>query len=191
MKIKPLEQWIGGDEAISYIAIRADEGNRKGYVSTKENIKPAFPFVEDGITHQDVLQILEDAGIGLPDYYEWRTRSGCYFCFYQRKAEWVKLADRHPDLFERAVQIEKKVLSDAGMNGNKSYDEFAMEGRTYTWSQGETLEELIARRDEIMAQHEEALERARKRQRNLPLVDALAEALDEEDDSSPCTMCAL
>lgn len=191
MKIKPLEQWVGEDEAISYIAIRADEGNRKGYVSTKENIKPAFPFIEDGITHQDVMEILEDAGIGLPDYYEWRTRSGCYFCFYQRKAEWVKLADRHPDLFERAVQIEKKVLADAGVDGSKSYDEFAMEGRTYTWSQGETLEELIARRDEIMAQHEEALERARRKGRNLPLVEALSDALDEEDDSAPCTMCGL
>jgi 3'-phosphoadenosine 5'-phosphosulfate sulfotransferase (PAPS reductase)/FAD synthetase len=190
MKIKPLEQWVGDDEAVSYIAIRADEGNRKGYVSTKENIKPAFPFVEDGITHQDVMQILEDAGIGLPDYYEWRTRSGCYFCFYQRKAEWVKLADRHPDLFERAVQIEKKVLADAGVQGDKSYADFAMEGRQYTWSQGETLEELIVRRNEIMVQHEEALERARQNQKNLPLVDALSQALDEEDDSRPCTMCA-
>jgi 3'-phosphoadenosine 5'-phosphosulfate sulfotransferase (PAPS reductase)/FAD synthetase len=190
MKIKPLEQWVGDDAAVSYIAIRADEGKRKGYVSTKENIKPVFPFVEDGITHQDVMQILEDAGIGLPDYYEWRTRSGCYFCFYQRKAEWVKLADRHPDLFERAVQIEKKVLTDAGVQGDKSYDDFAMDGRQYTWSQGETLEQLIARRDEIMAQHEEALERARRNRKNLPLVDALSQALDEEDDSSPCTMCA-
>lgn len=191
MKIKPLEQWVGDDHAVSYVAIRADEGNRKGYISTKENIQPTFPFVEDGITHQDVMQILEDAGLGLPDYYEWRTRSGCYFCFYQRKAEWVKLADRHPELFERAKQIEKKVLADAGVEGDKSYDDFAMQGRQYTWSQGETLEELIARRDEIISRHEEALERARKSQKNLPLVDALSQALDEDDDTPPCTMCAL
>jgi 3'-phosphoadenosine 5'-phosphosulfate sulfotransferase (PAPS reductase)/FAD synthetase len=191
MKIKPLEQWVGEDTAISYIAIRADEQNRKGYISTKENIQPAFPFVEDGITHQDVLQLLDDVGIGLPDYYEWRTRSGCYFCFYQRKAEWVKLADRHPELFQRAVQIEKKMLADAGVDGDKSYRDFAMEGRAYTWSQGETLEELLARRDEIMAHHEEALERARQSDRNLPLVDALSQALSEADDSTPCTMCAL
>ena len=31
LKIKPLEEWIGEDEAVSYVAIRADESNRKGY----------------------------------------------------------------------------------------------------------------------------------------------------------------
>ena len=63
-------------------------------------------------------RILADAGIGLPAYYEWRTRSGCYFCFYQRKAEWIGLAERHPDLFERAVAIERKTLRDAGIDGD-------------------------------------------------------------------------
>ena len=98
------------DEAVSYVAIRADESGRKGYVSTKPNIHAVFPFVEDGIDHDGVMRILEEAGIGLPSYYEWRTRSGCYFCFYQRKAEWVGLAERHPDLFERAIAIENKVM---------------------------------------------------------------------------------
>ena len=72
---------------------------------------------------------------GLPAYYEWRTRSGCYFCFFQRKHEWVGLADRHPDLFERAVAYEDKV----------SYEATAMQGRKYTWSQDESLTDLLAR----------------------------------------------
>jgi len=97
MKIRPIEEWVGEQEVISYVAIRADEANRKGYVSTKPNITTLFPFIEDGIDHDGVMRILEDAGIGLPAYYEWRTRSGCYFCFYQRKAEWIGLADRHPE----------------------------------------------------------------------------------------------
>ena len=73
MKIKPIEEWIGDEPAISYVAIRADEANRKGYISTKSNIETRFPFVEDGINHDDVLRILSDAGIGLPAYYEWRS----------------------------------------------------------------------------------------------------------------------
>ena len=101
MKIKPIEAWVGDAPAISYVAIRADESNRKGYISTKPNIRTRFPFIEDGIDRDGVTRILEDAGIGLPNYYEWRTRSGCYFCFYQRKAEWIGLAERHPELFER------------------------------------------------------------------------------------------
>lgn len=191
MKIKPIEEWIGNDPAVSYVAIRADESNRKGYVSTKPNIKTRFPFMEDGVDHDGVMRILEDAGIGLPSYYEWRTRSGCYFCFYQRKAEWVGLSDRHPDLFERAVAIEQKVLIDAGVNGDANFKDQAMRGRPYTWSGGETLLQLISRRDEIEERHQAAMARANKTRTNVPLIEALAEALDEENDTLPCTVCAL
>ena len=191
MKIKPLEAWLGDEPAISYVAIRADESNRKGYVSTKPNIQTRFPFVEDDIDHDGVMNILEEAGIGLPSYYEWRTRSGCYFCFYQRKAEWVGLADRHPELFERAVAIESKVLTGVGDDGDASYEDHGMQERAYTWSGGESLTELIARRDEIMERHEKAMERERKNRKNIPLVEVLAGALNQEDDEEGCAVCDL
>lgn len=191
MKIKPLEEWIGDDPTISYVAIRADEQNRKGYVSTKPNISAVFPFIEDGVDHDGVMRILDEAGIGLPDYYSWRTRSGCYFCFYQRKAEWIGLAERHPELFDRAVAIESKVLKDAGAGGDASYEDLAMQGRAYTWSQGETLVELRGRRDEVLAKHEAALARARNNRRNVPLIEVLADALDEDDSTQACVVCAL
>jgi hypothetical protein len=191
IKIKPIEEWIGDDQAITYVAIRADESNRKGYISTKPNIRARFPFVEDGINHDDVLKILDDAGIGLPEYYEWRTRSGCYFCFYQRKAEWIGLADRHPDLFERAVAIEQKVLRDAGVDGDADFSDKAMRGRQYTWSGGETLVQLRARRNEILTRHQEAMTRAAKARTSLPLIEVLSEALDEDDATEACMVCAL
>ena len=191
MKIKPIEDWIGDAPALSYVGIRADERNRKGYISTKQNIETRFPFIEDEVDRAGVLRILEDAGIGLPEYYEWRTRSGCYFCFYQRKAEWIGLADRHPELFDRAVAIEQKVLLQAGAEGEADFSDRAMRGRQYTWSGGETLVQLRSRREEILARHEAAVSRAATRQVNLPLIEALADALDEDDDAAPCTVCAL
>ncbi|MEV4436790.1 phosphoadenosine phosphosulfate reductase family protein [Streptomyces sp. NPDC049585] len=181
LKIKPLEEWVGDDEVISYVAIRADE-NRLGYVSTKPNITAVFPFREDGIDRAGVDRILDEAGIGLPDYYQWRTRSGCYFCFFQRKHEWVGLKDRHPELFEKAIAYEEKV----------NYQRTAMQERQYTWSQGESLHELIERRDEIEAKHQAALERAAKRVKpNRPLLEVLSDALDEDDDSAACAVCHL
>jgi hypothetical protein len=191
MKIKPLEAWLGDSPAISYVGIRADESNRKGYISTKPSIKTSFPFVEDGIDHAGVLKILDEAGVGLPSYYEWRTRSGCYFCFYQRKAEWVGLADRHPDLFERAVAIEKKVLIGTGAGQDANYEDNAMQGRAYTWTSGESLTELLERRDEILARHEQAMERESKKRHNRPLIEVFAEALDSDDDSDACAVCSI
>ena len=191
MKIKPIEAWIGDEPAISYVAIRADEANRKGYISTKPNIESRFPFVEDGVDHDGVMRILDDAGIGLPDYYEWRTRSGCYFCFYQRKAEWVGLAERHPELYERAIAIEQKVLLDAGVDGDADFSERAMSGRQYTWSGGETLVQLRSRRQEIRDKHEAAMDRIHQVRTAVPVLEALADALDSDDDTSPCAVCAV
>ena len=180
LKIKPLEDWIGGEqETYSYVAIRADE-HRDGYISHRPNIHPVYPFKEDGIDKEGVMGILEDAGIGLPAYYEWRTRSGCYFCFFQRKAEWVGLADRHPDLFAKAVAYEDKV----------NYEVQAMQGRQYTWTSNETLRELVGRREEILAKHQEAMTKISKRRRNLPLIEVLGEALDNDDDTMPCQTCS-
>lgn len=181
LKIKPLEEWVGDDKVISYVAIRADE-NRLGYVSTKPNITAVFPFREDGIDREGVSRILDEAGTGLPAYYEWRTRSGCYFCFFQRKHEWVGLKDRHPELFEKAVAYEEKVR----------HQDTAMQGRDYTWSQGESLHQLIERREDIQAKHEANLARAAKRVKpNRPLLEVLSDALDADDDEAGCSVCHL
>lgn len=139
LKIKPFEDWIGADETYSYIGIRADE-DRDGYVSTKPNIHAVFPFKEDGLIKEDVLRILDESGVGLPEYYDWRSRSGCYFCFFQRKIEWLGLKENHPDLFELAKAYEKTDGFEAG----------------YTWSQDESLAHLerLDRADEIRRRHE-------------------------------------
>ena len=36
-----------------------------------------------------------------------RSRSGCFFCFFQQKIEWVWLLEQHPDLYEKAIEYEK------------------------------------------------------------------------------------
>jgi len=174
LKIEPLEAWIGGDEAISYVGIRADE-NRAGYISTQPNIRAVYPFKEEGLVKADIFRLLEQSGIGIPDYYKWRSRSGCFFCFFQRKYEWVKLHDEHPHLFWEAVR----------------YEEEHRDGRTFTWSHGESLREILARRDEIIEAHEKAQLRELAKQPNRPLAQVLAAALDEEDDELGCLMCHL
>ncbi|MEB3884304.1 phosphoadenosine phosphosulfate reductase family protein [Lyngbya sp. CCY1209] len=175
MKIKPLEEFIGDDETISYIGIRADE-NRNGYISTKPNIRPVYPFKERGLVKSDIMGLLEESGIGLPDYYRWRSRSGCFFCFFQRKYEWVKLAEEHPDLFAQAVE----------------YEQNHRDGRNYTWTDGETLLELLERKEEIIENHQKSMEKeAKKSPPNRPLADVLSSVLDEEDEDEPCLACHL
>lgn len=174
LKIKPLEEFVGEDEAISYIGIRADE-KRDGYISTKPNIKPVYPFKEQGLVKADIYRLLEESGIGLPDYYRWRSRSGCFFCFFQRKYEWVMLAQEHPDLFQKAVD----------------YEQNHRDGRTYTWTQGETLLELLTRKEEIIAEHLKAMAKEEGKTSKQSLAQVLENVLEEQDEGLPCLACHL
>jgi 3'-phosphoadenosine 5'-phosphosulfate sulfotransferase (PAPS reductase)/FAD synthetase len=171
LKIQPFEAWVGADETLSYIAIRADE-ERDGYRSTKLNITPVFPFKEAGLHRADIEKILKDSGVGIPDYYRWRSRSGCYFCFFQRKNEWVGLAERHPELFARAKQYEK-------------FNQAT--GEVYTWSNGETLDGLLARAKDIRAQAAKKAEQSKK----MTWQEILARSSDEDGEDESCLICSL
>jgi len=170
LKLKPFEEFVGDNEVVSYVGIRADEPQREGYISTKPNIKAVFPFKEDGLVKDDIIKLLEDSGLGLPKYYEWRSRSGCHFCFYQRKIEWIGLYEHHPELYEDAKKYEK-------------YDEKT--GKRYTWSEGESLDELLARKDEIKAKFEKDNQKNKKAK---GLIDVV---LDSDDDDDGCLICML
>ena len=175
LKLKPFEEYVGDQTVFSYVALRADE-NRTGYVSTKPNLVAKFPFKEDGITKADVFRILEESGVGLPSYYEWRSRSGCYFCFFQRKSEWVGLKERHPVLFDEAKKYEKT-------------DEKT--GRRFTWSSSESLEELEARADQIKANQEALVDKTRAVKANTRLLEVFDAARDMEAGDDSCLMCQL
>ena len=175
LKIVPYEKYVGNDRVISYVGIRADEPYRTGYISTKEGVQAVYPFVENNIRKADVFKILEDAGLGLPEYYSWRSRSGCYFCFFQQRIEWIGLYERYPKLFEQA----------------KAYEKFdPLTGERFTWNQGESLEELSRpeRVAEIKAQYAQKQAMKPKPSANLSLKDVFA---DDDMGEQACLMCHL
>lgn len=179
LKIEPFEQFIGDTPCISYIGIRADEPHRKGYISTKPNITPAYPFIDDGIVKEDVFRILEQSGLGLPSYYDWRSRSGCYFCFFQQRIEWVGLLENHPDLYDRAMAYEQE-------------KENVVTGERYTWSQRESLKELMEpeRIEQIRLEHEKRqAQNAKSLKANQTLLNVLGGDIDDGDMG--CLICHL
>jgi len=173
LKISPIERFVGNDEAISYIALRADE-DRIGYSSTKPNIKPVFPFMNDGLIKKDIIRIIEESGIGMPGYYNWRSRSGCYFCFFQRKIEWVRLSEIHPDLFKQAVKYERE----------------HEDGRRYFWNEDESLLDLIARKEQIIVDHKKSMVQKKRSMPNRPLFEVLESVLEDENEDF-CFVCNL
>lgn len=178
LKLKPFEKEIGEEQIVSYVGIRADE-DRVGYISGKDNITTVYPFKEDGIDYDGVIKILRDSGIGMPPYMAWgRTHSGCYFCFFQKKIEWVRLLEKYPEDFEKAQNFEK--LSN-GM------------GKTFTWIEGLPLSELRKTENikKIKEQHEIRAEQFRKKKGNKKLVEVLAGMEEEEYKFRACLICQL
>lgn len=180
LKLRPFEEWInpivdGGTTVYSYVAIRSDEEYRSGYSSKKDQLIVKLPFKEDGIDKAEVLDILDGAGLGLPKYYEWRTRSGCTFCFFQQKIEWVRLLERHPDAFEEAKAYEKTAVD---------------QGSPFTWSRGESLDDLSQpeRVQAIKEDHLKRVERMRVKVQVNPLRPN-AEPLDIDEVYGKAKAC--
>ena len=180
LKLRPFEEWLSpllkrGIKIFSYVAIRSDEEYREGYSSKNENLKVKLPFKEVGIDKAGVLEILDGAGLGLPQYYSWRTRSGCTFCFFQQKIEWVRLMEEHPEAFEEAKSYEKNAVD---------------HGSPFTWSQGESLEELSRpeRIDQIKEEHAQRLVRLKNRTLSNPLRPD-SEPLDIDDLYGKAKVC--
>ena len=161
LKLRPFEHWLrpmleAGETIYSYVAIRSDEEYREGYASRNDRLIVRLPFKEARIDKAGVLEVLDSAGLGLPAYYSWRTRSGCTFCFFQQKIEWVRLKEQHPEAFEEAKAYEKNSVE---------------HGSPFTWSQGEALDELERpeRVEQIRQDHERRLLRMRSKIQPNPL----------------------
>jgi 3'-phosphoadenosine 5'-phosphosulfate sulfotransferase (PAPS reductase)/FAD synthetase len=143
-----------------------------------------FPLLtnEDVLIRDDIFRILRESGVGVPAYYEKRpykveingsmktgyysrSRSGCFFCFYQQKIEWVWLYENHPNLYAEAMTYEQD---------------------GYTWGQSESLAELAEpkRRDTIKREHYLKTERQANKQTSNFLIDLL-----EDAESEGCAAC--
>jgi len=154
--------------------------NKAIFTFIKQNDYPlaeesAFPLVENDeiLVRADIFSLLEDTGVGVPAYYKEvefevndkkstyaRSRSGCFFCFYQQKIEWVWLYEQHTELFKKAMEYEKD---------------------GYTWIQDESLGDLIKpeRIEQIKEDYIKRTQNKNNKKKSPYLLDILGEAEGE------------
>ena len=139
----------------------------------------SFPLTdnEDILVRDDIFRILEESGVGVPQYYKKvefevngkqgeysRSRSGCFFCFFQQKIEWIWLYEQHPDRFVKAQEYEKD---------------------GYTWCQDESLADIVKpeRMQKIKEDHIKRSEKASKNKSPF-LMDIL-----DDSEGEGCAAC--
>ncbi len=143
-----------------------------------------FPMLdnEDVIIKEGVFKILKESGVGVPAYYNKvtykiggeegayaRSRSGCYFCFFQQKIEWIWLYEQHPDLFAKARTYEND-----------------QEG--FTWNQHESLDDIIQPNRMKVIKSEYLKKEQKRKQAAKSNSPYLMDILDDGDDVG-CTAC--
>ena len=164
LKLRPFEQWV---RPLLETGVRVSS-----YVAIR-----ADEEYREGYASKHVNLVVrlpfKDAGIDKAGVLELLEGTG--FCFFQQKIEWVRLRERHPDYFEEAKAYEKNAVE---------------HGSPFTWSQGESLEELERpeRIRQIAQDHQERLARMRAKVQVNPLRPD-SEPLDIDDLYGKAKVC--
>lgn len=157
--------------------------------STKVDNEEEESSLTPQLTPELLLKIVKAKDQGKPGYYGWRSRSGCTFCFYQQKIEWLRLKEIYPQAFEEAKSYEKKAEEDRG------------DGTFYWLGKGTPLSSLETetRKIEIIKNHElrvKRLETKLNRRANLLRAkvsisdtDRMDEIYDEAEGGGACITC--
>lgn len=102
-KIRVVNEWADatmGRPRVHILGIAADEAHR-ATPNPLGDITNRYPLVEAGITRAKCHELL--ASEGMTGF----VKSGCFFCPLTPSAQFVRLKQSHPDLFERACQMER------------------------------------------------------------------------------------
>lgn len=99
-KIQPLKKYaLQQHDAHFLIGFCKGEENRAKDFCLKTNV--SFPLIELGLDRADCKRVIKEAGLPIP------IKSGCYCCPFTKSSGWKWLNRTHPELFDRAVALEK------------------------------------------------------------------------------------
>lgn len=119
--------WALGLRVVKLIGYDADEPQRaKPYSDAKFDVQ--YPLIEWDWGRDECIAAIARAGLPQPG------KSACFFCPSSKKHEILDLQKNHPDLYERAVQMEAN--NETAVIGL---------GRSFAWSELRGLDRLSAR----------------------------------------------
>jgi len=95
---------------------RAKPNQTKGVTSM-------WVLIEHDIDRQGCKDLITKAGLEVP------PKSGCYFCPFQRIAQWRELRMKHPALFRKVQELEQRNIAARIRNGKKPLS-LCNDGRT-------------------------------------------------------------
>lgn len=103
------EVWSKGEKVNKYIGYDAGEERRKTNAFAidlqDKKYKKVYALIDWGWYREDCIKVIQEEGLPLPG------KSSCFFCPSMKKQEIKDLRKNHPNLFERAINIEARASS--------------------------------------------------------------------------------
>ena|SRR3990167_10633665 len=99
-KLRPIRRAVGRDVhfLIGFSADEISRTERKRTYWTEES----FPLIELGMSGADCKHLISSIGLPVP------IKSSCFICPFQTPFEWQWLKVTHPDLFQKALDLEAR-----------------------------------------------------------------------------------
>ena len=120
--------WKRGTVA-KYIGIDADETHRVRTYEKDKRYQYFRPLIDWDWGREECIEAIENAELPVP------PKSSCFFCPAMKKREILDLRDNHPDLMERALEIERRAAptlrSTKGLGRYFSWREFLDNPKKY------------------------------------------------------------
>ena len=114
------QRWQSGEKVARLIGIHSGE-TRRGKIPDDNKFTYRFPLREWEWSQEECEAAIVRHGMNIP------VKSACFFCPAMRKQEVIALSKEHPDLFDRAVEMERNAKECGGLEVVKGL------GRHWTW----------------------------------------------------------
>jgi hypothetical protein len=169
-----IECWARGQKPIKLIGY--DNGpadiRRRNRVETEDELfRYVFPLQHLGWARKECIQAIVEEGLEVP------LKSACFFCPASKKHELWWLAGAHPDLFLRALKIERNALEgrhsrwdrvefgDEWINYVRDGKKFPSKaqaglGRQLSWFQFAVVNKIVDKEGNFIADRDYCLKRA-------------------------------
>lgn len=95
-----LEVWKAGGKVRRAIGFGVEEGHR-AKPSPEVKYENWFPLIEWGWDREECVRVIERHGLPVP------IKSACFFCPASTKPDVRKLRSENPELYERAISMER------------------------------------------------------------------------------------
>lgn len=108
-------------KVFGYSRNESDRVQRMAGYGIRDSFTPRFPLIEGNVTKQEAADWCRSQGVAPSEMYRWSDHANCIGCVKGGRAYWLKVHEKHPDVFEQRAQLEEEFGHTIIRGGNRAH----------------------------------------------------------------------